>query len=244
MLTAPAVGGNGEDAPRLNREYLESLPRRYILKAAINKPDLYAVNCGGVEIAVKDYRLKPWIVRIVGWLQIAHEARAYEWLGSRGCIPRYYGRVDRDAIATELIDGGELAKHSSRFSDRRKHLHEIRSNIECFRESGFLHLDSRGLHNVMVRSSGELVFIDLAGSLWVRPGGLLYRLSNGLIRRFYVEVLKKWRKRLSPTRTWVDDRSLLRKSLEYIRKPHHFFARRRKIKERGSKPPSFPPSSR
>ncbi len=226
MLSALSGPGNDAKAPVISREFLETAPRRFILKARINKADVYAVEVDGLEIAIKDYHDKPWWVRLFGRFQVAHEARAYRWLGGRRCIPRFFGQVDRDALATEVITGGELKHHPDRFKHRRRHLHGIRTIVECFRDAGFLHLDARGIHNVLVRSEGDVVFIDLAGSVWVRPGSRLHRLVEPFLRRFYLEVLKKWRKRLSPTRTRIDDRSTAYKILEYLRMPHHFFARR------------------
>jgi hypothetical protein len=193
-----------------------------------NKADVYAIEHDGKQLVVKDFRAKPLYTRLIGRAQIAHECRAYEWLGDTPGIPRFHGRIDHLALMVERVDGSELVDSTTRFSDRRAGLHSLRKVIDRFRARGFFHLDVRGRHNVMVDSRGQVMLLDLAGSWWVDPDGPAYRLLRPCLDAFYYRVLNKWRKLLTPGRSFRDEKSALSKVLMKIRMPHKIRGKRRR----------------
>ncbi len=239
-MVPPPPGKGNAAAP--TRADLDRLQRRFIKYGTRHKADLYVVDGGAGPVALKDFAAKPWLTRLIGRLQIGHEARAYRWVGPHPGLPRFYGRVDALALAIEVVDGGELVDAPERFSGRRRHLHGLRRVADHFLARGFLHLDSRGRRNVLLRTSGEIVVIDLAGSLWLPPDSLPSRLVRPLLRRFYRRILSKWRKLLTPGgRSFRDEKSAAAKLFGYLRKPHHLAKDRRKRRAASSaQPPAGP----
>jgi RIO-like serine/threonine protein kinase len=232
MVTPRTEGGNGGSAaPSLpRREDLEATAREVIKAGQWYKADVYAVDLGEGEMVIKDFARKPAWIRLIGRLQIGHECRAYEWLGRTPGVPVYYGRVDAHALAVERISGCELVNHPERFTGRRDFLHSLRLVIDHFLAAGFFHLDVRSRHNVMAQHNGQVMLLDLAGSWWVPPDSLRYRLARPLLLRFYRMILNKWRKLLTPGgRSYRDEKSPVSKLMMWLRMPHKL---RRKLSKR------------
>jgi len=228
MVTPRPEGGNGAQpcVRALTRERLAKLPAETIKAGQWYKADVYTVEIGDEPVVIKDFARKPAVIRLIGRLQIGHECRAYEWLGPTPGVPAYHGRVDAHALAVERVDGSELVNHPRRFSDRRAFLHSLRTVIDRFLDAGFFHLDVRSRHNVMVRLSGQVMLLDLAGSLWVKPGTFRYRILRPLLLRFYRMVLRKWRKLLTPGgRSYRDEKSGVSKLAMWLRMPHKLRAK-------------------
>jgi len=129
----------------------------------------------------------------------------------------------------ECVQGDELIAAPDRFEARRRHLHSLHRTFDHFLARGFLHLDSRGRHNIMVRGDGQVLAIDLAGSWWIAPNGAAYRILRPCLVRFYRKVLAKWRKLLSPTRSTRDEKARLAKLLMVLRMPHKAFRKNSKF---------------
>ena len=79
-----------------------------------------------------------------------------------------------------------------------EYLAQIRSALDRLAELGFLHLDARNNKNLLLTPEGRVVFIDLAGSFWIRPG----KVGHGLLRRisalYYEANIIKWETLLHP----------------------------------------------
>lgn len=173
-------------------------------------PDLLIVDLGEGPMVVKDYSKKSWLVRTVGRVEIAHECRAYRFLGAMRQIPRFVGQVDATALATEKIEGVQLTLAPDRYERGAIYLERLRAVMEALRERGFCHLDIRGRRNVFLRRDGEVVVFDLAGSFWARPGSLLHRLLKRIIDWSYWSAFLKWKVLLTPDALSDEDRKALR----------------------------------
>jgi hypothetical protein len=225
-MVAPLPGGdNGVRSPRRppRRRDIAAAEAEVIKAGRVYKADIYAVDLGHGPFVVKDFAAKSALVRLMGRFQIGHECRAYEWLGPMPGVPDYLGRIDAHALAVEKVDGIELVDDPRRFSHRRANLRSLRQVIDCFLAKGFFHLDVRARHNVMVREDGQVMLIDLAGSLWVPPGTRRYRLFEPFLRRFYLNILRKWRKLLTPGRSYRDEKAPVSKLMMWARMPHKLY---------------------
>jgi hypothetical protein len=173
------------------------------------KADLLLVDVGEGPVVVKDFSGKGLWGRTVGRIQIAREARAYRFLGRIEGVPRYLGRVDALALALAEVDGRQLAFARDLHREGATLVAKLRSLIDRLHERGLVHLDLRGRENVLVREDGELVVVDLAGAVGLRPGGAAHRLLFPLLRRADESAFLKWKLLLDPERLTGDERAFL-----------------------------------
>ncbi len=180
--------------------------------------DLLIVDVGDGPVVVKDFAPKPWWVRLMGWILISHECRAYRRLGEMQGVPPFVGRVDRWALAMEPINGIQLTTAPDRYDRGEYYLGELGKVLDRFEERGFLHLDLRGRQNVLLRDDGELVVLDLAGAFWFRPGGLLHRMVSPLIAWNHRNTMAKWKVLLAPDSLTDEDLTSLRRfrNLQFV----------------------------
>lgn|GEM_PF-1527098 len=194
--------------PRLpRREELEAATVGFLRQGVARRADLRVVDLGDGPLVVKDFAGTHWLTRLVGRLEIGHESRAYRGLGAMPGIPRWIGRIDAHALAVEKIEGDLLVHHPERNEHGRRHLAALAVIIEQLEARGFAHLDLMGRRNVMLRATGEVVAIDFAASLWVRPGGLLHRLVRRALAWYYRGVFLKWKAILDPESLTPEDKT-------------------------------------
>jgi hypothetical protein len=180
------------------RHDIDHANREFLTNGAPFKADVMVVDLGEGPMVVKDFSGRSWWRRLIGRLEIDHECRAYEYLGPTPCFPTFIGRIDRDALAIEKVDGISLRLADDIDTWRDRYLGQMRSAMERLTERGFLHLDARAYRNVLRRPDGRVVFIDLAGSLWIPPGRLGHRLLRRFTALYYEANLIKWETMLAP----------------------------------------------
>jgi len=103
--------GGDEGPPPVDRARLATLePSRRIPGRNRTKADIVVYRIDGVDVAVKDYGERPFAFRqTLGRLQVRWEAAAYRAAHGIPGLPRFRGRVDAFALATEWIDGRPLS---------------------------------------------------------------------------------------------------------------------------------------
>ena len=195
----------GHDPPRDSdlprrpaRSELDAAPKEHLTRGAPIKADVMVVDVGEGPMVVKDFAARAWWRRLIGRVEVWHECRAYAYLGAMPFFPAFLGCIDRDALAIEKVEGVALARAADGASNRDDYLAQLRSVMEGLSELGFLHLDARSNKNVLLRADGQVVFIDLAGSFWIRPGRLGHRLLRRFIDLYYEANLIKWETLLAP----------------------------------------------
>ena len=194
-----------------SRQEFESQVATVLRSQRHRNADLFVIDAPGHRMVVKDFSSKSWWIRILGRMQIAHECRAYRWLGDMRGIPRFVGRIDRYALAIEKVEVTQLTYAVNRYSAGARHLAGLTSVLKEFRSRGFVHLDIRGRRNVMIRPDGEIVVLDLAGAIWFRPDGFWFRLFRPLIEANDRNTLFKWKVLLTPDALTDQERASLRR---------------------------------
>jgi hypothetical protein len=149
-------------------------------------------------MVVKDFAARAWWRRLIGRIEVDRECRAYSYLGTMPWFPVFIGRIDADALAVEKIEGAALARAEDREEKREDYLAQLRTAMKRLGELGFLHLDARSNKNVLLRPDGHIVFIDLAGAFWIRPGRPAHRLLRRFITLYYEANIIKWETLLTP----------------------------------------------
>jgi hypothetical protein len=184
---------------------------RYLKRGAWNKADVMVVSVDGAPVVVKDFGSKGWAARWLGRLQVGRELRAYRWLGRDPAVPGLVGRVDPWALALEYVEGEPLAFAADRFVAGERFVASLRLAVDRFHAAGVFHQDLRGRENVLVRPGGDLVLLDLAGAVCLRPGGLTYRLFRPLLRLSDESAFLKWKALLTPGRFTREEEAFLRR---------------------------------
>jgi hypothetical protein len=203
--------------PPPSREEFENAISTVLRSQRRCNADLFVVHTPAAAMVVKDFSGKSWWTRLLGRMQVAHECRAYEWLGDAPGVPYFYGRVDRYALAVEKAEVTQLTYAANRYTDGVRHLRNLTSVLKEFRSRGFIHLDLRGRRNVMLRPDGEILVLDLAGAVWLKPDGLWFRLLLPLIRANDRNTLFKWKVLLTPDRLTNREKASLRRFRRFQR---------------------------
>ncbi len=149
-------------------------------------------------MVVKDFAPRAGWRRLIGRIEVDRECRAYTYVGPMPWFPSFIGRIDRDALAVEKVEGITLRLAEDIDERREDYLGQIRTAMERLAEIGFLHLDARAYRNVLRRPDGRVVFIDLAGSFWIPPGRIGHRLLRRVISLYYEANIIKWETMLAP----------------------------------------------
>ena len=157
------------------RAQLRDAPSLTLAAGRRGKGDVirYALPQG--PVVVKDYAARSIVWRWLGRLQLAREERAYRRLGELSGVPRWIGRIDRDAIAVEAIEGQPLAAHH----DRGALFSQLQAIVEQLHARGLAHWDLRSERNLLVRNDGGLVVVDFGSAFDLRrwPASLRRRLQ-------------------------------------------------------------------
>lgn len=180
-------------------------------KGSREKADLLLVDLGEGAMVVKDFSGKPWRTRLLGRIQIHRERKAYGWLGTMPGIPGFIGAIDPLAIAIERIEGIRLHSSPDAKSRGEEHLGKLRALIDRLHGAGVVHNDLRGSENLMLRPDGELVLLDLAGAVRLRPGGLAHRLLFKRLALTDEAAYLKWKEYLTPGRFTAEEEEFLRR---------------------------------
>jgi predicted Ser/Thr protein kinase len=156
------------------RRKLEADECRQLLRKSpsIAQADVFLVEDGGHRYVVKDFRKRPWLMRVlVIRACLRHELKIMSQIADIDGVPTILGRLGKDAFAMDFIDGqGTLP--SEREVPREQHpqlsfFQRLREIMTELHEHGVAHADLRR-RNVLVTNHGPCV-IDF-GTGWSRKG--------------------------------------------------------------------------
>ena len=171
-------------APRIEiraDELLKQRPLSMLAGRNRTKADILVYRYRGVEIAVKDYRRRSWLVRqtLGRWLT-RREAAAYRLASGIPGLPQFLGRVGPYALATRWIDARPLSSMAGEVVDPR-----------CFDRAATLlsALHDRGIaladlhhRDLLISDDGSVHVVDLA-TAWL-AGPRAGALRRALFERF------------------------------------------------------------
>lgn len=165
------------------RQYIESTIR----EGNPWKPDIFLIQKDGERVVVKDYASKPFFFRFfVGAVSNLREAYIYRKLqGLRG-IPRFFGLVDRYAIAVAYIPGRN-ASELNQGELTPPFFKKLKEIIDAIHDRGVVLCDLRNIKNVIVGDDGEPYLIDFSTAF--QKGGRFNFLKNRLYHIFLQDDL-------------------------------------------------------
>lgn len=118
------------------------------------------------SLVVKDWSQRDWWVRrlVAPWLA-RHELAMLERSCGLPGVPRPAGRIDRLAIAMELLPGRTLRRRHFRGSLPPVFFTALEGILEGLAERGLLYTDLRSPSNILVSGSGAPALVDLGSAL-------------------------------------------------------------------------------
>jgi predicted Ser/Thr protein kinase len=179
----------------ISRETGESLardvPKRYGWR-----PAQWSFRQNGTSFIVKDNHYTKFFYRYtVGWFLLRREARIYSRAEGLECIPRCYGRLDRDALVLEEVEAIPLKRAAAKELPG-DFFRNLEACIEDLHRRGIVHLDLRQGGNVLLTPEGKPKLVDFESSLFLGSSRLLRAL-------------------LLPFFAWVDRSAILKLRLNY-----------------------------
>jgi len=175
-------------------------------KGEWGKADILLVETDRGKAIVKDFGRKILPVRWYGRWQIRREASIYRRLSGIAGVPRYYGRIGKNAMAIEFIPGERISHWKRRdlpptlFPRLGKLIDEIHSR-------GIVHIDLRKRDNILVNAAGEVFIIDFNASFRFSRGGPAARWLFPALRKIDHFGLLKWKAALAPGQLSEAERS-------------------------------------
>jgi len=166
------------DLDQLDRQQ----PLRRIRGRNNTKADILVYRHGTLQIALKDYRRRPWWVRlIVGRLMTRRETAAYCAAGDIPGLARFLGRLGPVSLATEWVESRSLGQLREQVVHPHvfERLHELLGRLH---DAGIA-LSDLHLSDVLVDSDNRVTLVDLATAftLGKRPGPFRLRLFRRLV---------------------------------------------------------------
>ena len=148
------------------REEFESAPTRQLLRdGRAANAIVWRLQKNGITWTVKDFSKRSWFVRtFIGPFLIRRELAALSRLKNINGIAGRAFRIDRSAMAVEFLEGDSL----ERIAPERitvEYLRQLEDLISVMHSRGVVHLDLRGLGNVLVRPDGTPGLIDFQAAM-------------------------------------------------------------------------------
>jgi len=172
----------------LTRENLQQHVRRRLREGGGSRPQLLLVEDQGRRAVLKDYRPSAWLLRaVIGPWLISREERIYRALQGAPGVPRLIGRLDRDALLVEHIEGRSCADYAdgelpAQFFDR------LMSVVQGLHERGVVHCDIKNRGNIVVTPDGRPYIVDFASAF--RREGPLAPVRRLVFERFRLDDLR------------------------------------------------------
>jgi hypothetical protein len=128
--------------PLPTRAELDASDKKFLTQGAPFKADVTLVDLGEGPMVVKDFAGRAWWRRLIGRFEVDRECGAYSYVGPMPWFPTFIGRIDRDALAVEKVEGITLRLADDIDEKREDYLGQLRTAMERLTEIGFLHLDA------------------------------------------------------------------------------------------------------
>ncbi len=150
--------------PGLRRQEIEKATVRVLRPPSDARPDVRLLEVDGKRIVLKDYasggtRFK----RLLGVYLVAREHRALCRVSHVEGVPRYCGRLDAYALATEYVEAASAPEAPAErltvefFASLERIIGELHKR-------GVVHCDLKKLDNIMVGADGKPYVIDFAAA--------------------------------------------------------------------------------
>jgi predicted Ser/Thr protein kinase len=216
METPPQGAAHVPETPLIDEADLRVGRGRPFQRGAWGKADILLVEKEGRKAIVKDFGRKTFPVRWYGRWQIRREASIYRRLSGIRGVPRYFGRIGKNAMAIEYVEG-ERISHWKRRELPPALFTRLWALIEAIHSRGIVHIDLRKRDNILIGPEGEVFIIDFNASFRFPPGSRGARWFLPLLRRIDHFGFLKWKAALAPSLLSESERSAFRR-MSFLRR--------------------------
>ena len=161
------------------------------------KADILLLETDRGKAVVKDFSRKVLPVRWYGRWQIRREASIYRRISGIPGVPRYFGRIGKNAMAIEFIEGERISQWKKRELPPALFT-RLWSLIEEIHSRGVVHIDLRKRDNILINAAGEVFVIDFNASFRFEPGSRGERWLFPALRKIDHFGFLKWKAALAP----------------------------------------------
>jgi len=205
-----------EIVPAISESDFRGPAARIYQRGGWGKADILLLEASGRKAIVKDFNRKILPVRWYGRWQIRREASIYRKLAGIPGVPQYFGRIGKNAMAIEYVEG-ERISHWKRRELPPELFTRLWGLIDAIHSRGIVHIDLRKRDNILISPSGEVFIIDFNASFRFDPG------SRGA--RWFLPTLKKidhfgflkWKAALAPSQLSEAERQAFRR-MSFLRR--------------------------
>jgi serine/threonine protein kinase len=181
----------------LSESDLRSPAVRVHHKGKWGKADILLLETHRGKAIVKNFNGKILPVRWWGRWQIRRETSIYRRLSGISGVPRFYGRIGKNAMAIEFIQGERISQWKRR--DLPPALFaRLWDLIQKIHSRGIVHIDLRKRDNILVNEAGEVFIIDFNASFRFLPGSPGARWLFPVLCKIDHFGFLKWKSALAP----------------------------------------------
>ena len=169
------------------------------------KAGYWTLTRDGISLLVKDVRYSAAAFRYtLGRILLRREANAYRRLDGLPFVPRYFGRLDADAIVLEKVDAPPLTRFGGEDLDPEFY-DRLEACVAGIHDRGVVHLDLRHRSNILVAPGGRPMIIDFASALCLGTGRFARKVLLPLFGEIDFSGVLKYRLRDIPGRATEED---------------------------------------
>ena len=200
-----------QEAPlQLLRAEAERLSGDVLAEPEAWKPSVWTVTAGGWPVVIKDVRRTTPLFRYtLGRMGLRREERIYQRLDGMPFVPRYLGRLDKDAImlervaATPIQEFGRTDIDASFFDD-------LGECVASLHDRGVVHMDLRHRSNLLVGEDNKPRIIDFEAAVYVGRSflarwllvPLLAPVDRSAVTKYRIRYQKEWTRREARKHRW------------------------------------------
>jgi predicted Ser/Thr protein kinase len=212
----PTQSGNRERLLDFKTGEFDRSAAQVFQKGSWGKADILLVESNRARAIVKDFSKKILPVRWYGRWQIRREASIYRRLAGIPGVPKYFGRIGKNAMAIEYIEG-ERISHWRRRELPPALFTRLWALITAIHSRGVVHIDLRKRDNILIALSGEVFIIDFNASFRFDPGSLAARWLFPTLRKIDHFGFLKWKAALAPAQLSESEKSAYRR-MSFLRR--------------------------
>ena len=189
---------------KFTREDLNRAPSKLLRDGRIANARVYRVSSGGKDWTVKDFSSRPWYIRnTIGRFLLRREVHFLNRLEGIDGVAGGAFRIDAFAMAVEYTPGTGLAQMDVSVQTP-EFLNRLEALLDKIHSRGVVHLDCRGMGNMLYRPDGTPALIDFQSALNTRwlPAKLRRILedidNSGVLKRWlavHPDIMGEERKR-------------------------------------------------
>jgi len=130
------------------------------------KPAIWTLTAKDCPVVIKDVRRTTPLFRYtLGRMCIRREERIYQRLDGLPFVPRYLGRLDKDAIILERIEATPIQRFG-REEVGPAFFDQLQECVDALHRRGVVHMDLRHRSNLLIGSDGKPRILDFEAAFY------------------------------------------------------------------------------